>query len=162
MKIQFYDFETKTVNEMPEDELAPGCIKVRIQGMEGEYFVSAETLKQSAMRHAPFNPEMKEQMRYLENVFREVFPQSAEKWEEGFRRDTRPKEEIDLWLNLARHYQHHTQDSVLSLKAKKEYFSIILQFFNSGEQHVRQLTDLEEVSEDELQKVLGLLKNGLA
>jgi len=163
MNIKFYDPQTDTVIEMPEDELAPGCVRITMEGMDGEYFIKAGSMDASKdpLLHGPLGRDMKDQMKYLETVFHEVFPQSAQGWEKGFRQDANPEREIALWLKMAEHYQYHTQSPVLSIKAKQEYFQIILQYVTSGEKHVRKLVQLEEVSRNEMKEVIRLMKEGL-
>lgn len=161
MTVKFYDPKTETVTEIPSEELAPGCVKVRITGMDGEYFVLADSLKTGPIRQPELDPNAKEKMVYLENVFKEVYHQSADDWEEGFRQDTDPESEIAIWMLMAKHFEFHTRDRDLSLEAKKDYFAIILQFINCGEQHVRETVSLGALPESEMKEVIRLLKQGL-
>jgi hypothetical protein len=142
MNVKFYDFKTKKVTEMPEDELAPGCVKIKIVGLEGEYFTNnVPNSKNDPLKHPAFTGELKEQVERIEQVFQEVYPQSFPDWEKGFRQDQNPEKEIALWLLMAEHYLYHTQERDLPIAAKKDYFAVILQAVTSGENHVRHLVN---------------------
>src|SRR5690242_11984238 len=53
--IRILDLDTKKVTTIPASELAPGMIRVKYEGLEGEFFVEAAKLKSRApLRHPPF------------------------------------------------------------------------------------------------------------
>jgi hypothetical protein len=155
MKIKVYDFKTKIITEMPQEELAPGYVKATIQGLEGFYFVNAAKAKPATKyKHPVFGDEQKRIMRYLVNVFSDVHTLTAHEWEEGFRKDTNMDKEIFMWLQMAEVYQHFTASRTLSLEAKKDYLAIILTMFNSGLDFVRSLIDLQCLSQAALEEVV--------
>lgn len=162
IKVKVYDFKTKLVTEMPLDELAPGYVQAQIAGLEGEYFVNAEEIKKRTTPiHGEFDAEKKKTMKYLAGVFREVLPKTPLEWENGFRCDQHPEKEIDLWLMMAKHYLHHTEERPVSIAAKKDYLNVILQTVTSGEEHVRALVKLNEISRSEMKRVMNRIKTGM-
>jgi hypothetical protein len=163
MNIKFYDFKTKKVTEMPEAELAPGCVKARIQGMKGEYFVNAADGKiASGYKHPVFDDEERKIMKYLVHVFRDVHPMTAQEWEDGFRKDTNKEKEIVLWLRMGEVYQHYTTGKKLPLEAKKDYLSIILAVANSGLDFPRSLIDLQCLSRVAMEDVVMFMQENTA
>ena len=162
LKVKVYDFKTKQVAEMPQAELAPGYVKAKIAGKEGEYFVNAEDVKlRTTPIHGEFDAEQKKKMEYLARVFHDVHPLTALEWEHGFRCDQHPENEITLWLRMAKHYLHHTEKRPMSIAAKKDYMNVILQTVTSGEKHVLALVELNEISRSEMKRVINLIKTGL-
>ncbi len=162
IKVKVYDFKSKQETEMPLAELAPGYVKGKIAGKEGEYFVNAEDIKKRTTPiHGEFHAELKKKMEYLARVFHEVYPQTSLEWEQGFRCDQHPDNEIALWLMMAKHYLHHTGKRPMSIAAKKDYLNVILQTVTSGDKHVLALVELNEISRSEMKRVMNLIKKGL-
>ena len=160
--VKVYDFKTKQVAEMPQAELAPGYVKAKIAGKEGEYFVNAEDVKlRTTPIHGEFDAEQKKKMEYLARVFHDVHPLTALEWEHGFRCDQHPENEITLWLRMAKHYLHHTEKRPMSIAAKKDYMNVILQTVTSGEKNVLALVELNVISRSEMKRVINLIKTGL-
>ena len=160
MNVKFYDFETKQVTEMPQEELAPGCVKANIEGMEGSYYVilTEKQLMRPGYRHPRFDEEGMRIMGYFVHVFSEVKPMTAEQWEDGFRKDTNKDKEILLWLRMAEVYQHFTTGKNLPLAAKKDYLNILLIVVNNGLDFPRSLIDLSSISTNEMKKVIQHLR----
>ncbi len=155
--VQVYDFKTKQVTEMPLEELAPGYVKARIQGIEGEYFVNAADAKIGEYKHPEFGKERKEEMEKLVDIFHEVYSLTAQQWEDGFRKDTNMEKEIAIWFGpIAKLYLHYTKGKSLSLAAKQDYFNIILTAVTSGPDNVASLIELKELSKSEMKRVIRL------
>src|SRR5437660_1795022 len=87
-RVRVYDFETQKITTIPAAELASGMIKAQVQGIDGEVYVEASQVRLGGdYRHPPFDAERKALMRHLAEVFADVYPITAEQWEDGFRRD---------------------------------------------------------------------------
>jgi len=57
-----------------------------------------------------------------------------------------------------------TSDDVckeLGIAAKKDYLNVILQTVTSGEEHVRALVKLNEISRSEMKRVMNRIKTGM-
>ena len=84
--IRLYDFTTKAITEILADELAPGYVRARVEGIEGDVFVEAAGSKLGDIKHDPFSPEVSELLQIFATTFHDVYPCTVEQWEDGFRR----------------------------------------------------------------------------
>lgn len=118
--------ETNEFYEMPATELAPGMVRVNIEG-RGEAYIDSRLIKSSDTPiHPPLNADLREKIKQIEAALREVRPIGFEEWEYGFRFDRVPEDEINIWLHIAETYQLATDGLELSLAEKKEYFDVAL------------------------------------
>jgi hypothetical protein len=88
--------------------------------------VPLASLKPSEYRHPPFGETYRPFFERLSRVLAEVFPDTPEMWEDGFRRDLNPEREMELWTHVANCYEHFTQGQDSGLDRKKELFGLIL------------------------------------
>jgi hypothetical protein len=102
--VRAYDFATKRVTTIPAAELAEGMVRARVEGIEGEVYVQVHQLRQSDYRNAPFDEEKKALMREFAALFADVYPATADDWEDGFRRDVHMDREIGAWRGIAKAY----------------------------------------------------------
>jgi len=112
--VRVYDLQTRTLTAVPAHELAPGMIRARVEGVEGEVFVSAAQLAAlqagpPPYRHPPFGDDVRALIATVRDALREVRPLSLEQWEDGLRRDIDPGGELAVWLNVAELYRRLTQ-----------------------------------------------------
>jgi hypothetical protein len=92
--VRVYDLETKTITTIPAQELAPGMIRAKVEGIEGEVFIEAAQMGETPYRQPPFSEGIRKRLEEIRNTFVEVRPLSLEEWEDGFRRDTNPEKEV--------------------------------------------------------------------
>lgn len=95
-----YDFDTQTLSAIPAAELAPGMVRVRMNGVEGSVWVEAARLQKSPDRHPPFPEQGRDYLRQIKAALDEVYPLTLEAWEDGFRRDHNAEREIATWLHI--------------------------------------------------------------
>jgi hypothetical protein len=69
--VRVYDFETNKATSMPACELAPGMLRVKIRGFEGEFWIDATQLKQSLQQHFEFEPECLKLFEFLSERLRD-------------------------------------------------------------------------------------------
>jgi hypothetical protein len=123
--VRVYDLYTEQLTTIPARELAAGMILAEIDGIDGQVYVNAKQLRDVALRHPPFRPERRKQLKYIRSALLDVHPMTMEEWEEGFRRDANPDREIASWLHIAGVYRHFTQGRVLSVEQKTDIFKLI-------------------------------------
>ncbi len=172
--ITLYSFKTKERKIIPMAELAPGHIKVRLMG-DGEpdeiVWIDTKELagkqRELRLRQPPFDNAHKEIFRQLKKSLDEVYPQTLEQWELGFRCDTKPEYEIAKWRWLAETYtrltdprlwkKHH---SAPSQPVKQDIFRLLHTWNNVGDVSEVLATTLpfEELSEDETRQILEYCK----
>jgi hypothetical protein len=95
--VRVLDAETQQMIIIPASELAPGMMRVHIEGVEGDVFVEGGTLETSPHRHPPFDGKTRDFLRHLQGAMAEVHPRTVEQWEDGFRRDAHPDRKMQFW-----------------------------------------------------------------
>lgn len=123
--VPFYDFDVKSVVQIPRRELSPGVIEVQIQGIEGLVWVLPDQLQQGPIRHEPFSDEIRDYLTRIRTAFFEHRNLSIDEWEDGFRRDASPEREIALWSHAADVYVQFTSDEPLHDRRVDVYRCIV-------------------------------------
>jgi hypothetical protein len=88
-------------------------------------------------RHPPFGEAYRPFFERLSKVFAEVYPQTPDQWEDGFRRDTHPDWEMGIWKDMADIFEHFVEAKGLDLDRKKELHKLVLLCVSSGERAAR-------------------------
>jgi hypothetical protein len=158
--VRVYDFETKKVTSIPARELAPGMIRITLQGLEGEFWVEATKLKRSPPQQFSFGPEYKEVFQFLTETFHDVHPQSVEQWEDGFRRDADPKSEIQIWENIANAFIYFTEGKELTFEERKDIFALVFLAHTNGPEKVLLTYNPKAISIGVAKEVLNELAPG--
>ena len=63
----------------------------------------------------------------LRDILDEVYPKSIDDWVQGFELDGNPERELLVWESMALTYHTFVTDGALSMEAKEEALSVILQ-----------------------------------
>lgn len=129
-KIEFlkvYDFKTKTVTTIPAAELSPGMLRIRFVGSDEIYWAKASEIGKVEGRywHPPFSGELKEKIVFIQRALSDVYFNTLEYWEDGFRQDLHAKQEIDLWFRVAMLYSSFADTHCLTHEQKHEVFSVL-------------------------------------
>ena len=151
-----YDVETRSLYQIPDAELAPGMLQTRVQGIDGTVWVDASQLRRGEPKYFQFGEDLRDDIRAIKATFDEVYPQSLEEWEDGFRRDADPKREIDLWLHMANVFDRATEGKPLTLEQKRDYFRVIVACSNASCDKVLYVAKREVISREEAQDIVTL------
>ncbi len=111
--VPFYDFQLNRLVHIPAAELRPGCVQVRIEGIEGVHgtvWALPEQLQPGPIQHPPFPEDIRDYIREIQAAFAEHRSLSFDEWEEGFRRDMHPEREIAIWVHAANIYRLFTSE----------------------------------------------------
>ncbi|MBC8141808.1 MAG: hypothetical protein H7Y38_10260 [Armatimonadetes bacterium] len=158
--VPVYDIPTKKIIRIPAAELAPGMIQARINGIEEVVWVDAGQLSEGNIKHPPFAAERHRELEAMYATLSEVYPISFAEWEEGFRRDQNPANEIAIWKHIADVYERFAlRDNQTSPARRKDYFRLILTCSNSPRQNIWQVTQLETLSRAEAEPVVAAFYN---
>ena len=146
--VRLYDFETKTLTDIPASELAPGYINSQVQGIEGTVFVKASQAKSpTEFRQPPFtDPKVLAKFERFSKTFKDVCRKTPQEWADGFRYDTTPAREIAWWERTATAFEHFTLGKNLSLLHLRDYFELVCSCFNNGSRHALQTVSLTRLS----------------
>lgn len=123
--VPYLDTESGRVVRIPAAELRPGTIQVQLQTTGELVWVLAGELKQSEIRHAEFDEEVRDYIRRIQYAFEEHRTLTFEEWEEGFRRDANPEREIAFWSYAADIYTEFTKDEPDASRREDIYNCIV-------------------------------------
>jgi len=147
--VQIYDFTTKKVSSIPAAELAPGMIEAEVQGI-GRVWVAASQLRdEGPYRHPPLTEDIRQYLRRIKESLDEVYPQTLEEWEDGFRKDLHAEREIAIWLHIASTYQRCTAARPLTLHQRRDYFDVIAACSSTPREHIFEVVRLRALSRKE-------------
>jgi hypothetical protein len=152
-RVRLYDPETRRITEIPMDELAPGMIRASFPGIEGEVWIEPGELRPNEYQYAPFDDDVRACLRQIKAALDEVYPQSLEQWEDGFRRDQNAEEEIAIWVHISRIYRDSAAGPDVSPDRKRETFAVLIACANSGPEAWRYTVSLRHLTEAEAQAI---------
>jgi hypothetical protein len=153
--VRLLDTATGEISFIPARELAPFMAEARVDGIDGTVWVDLRELRAGEYQHPPFEETRIARLRELKSALDEVYSLSLEQWEDGFRRDTDPDNEIDLWLHLARLYRRITTDRTLAPQESKDIFRILIACLNSPREHVMHIAETSTLNDGEIQDIIA-------
>ena len=150
---------TGHLTTIPARELAPGMTRGRVVGIEGEVWVDARELVQGDVyHHPPFPDNVRETtFRRLKDTFHDVYPMTLEEWEDGFRRDLHPEQEIRIWAWMADAFEHFTAGRALSFDQRKDTFNVILAAINAGKDYAHLVVNPVTLSKSRVREIVAFL-----
>jgi hypothetical protein len=151
--VRLYDPETKSITTIPASELASNVVRCRIVGIDGDVWADPTKFEDGPLRHGPFPEDVRERIRAIQAVFSEVAPKTFEEWEDGFRRDTHPDREINIWLCMGQAYLHFTDGRDLDLEQKRDIFAVVLACINNGPDLAAQTVSVRTLSRKRIQQI---------
>ena len=154
--VRVYDFVTKKVSTIPASELAPRMIEADVEGVGRVWIYPPDGIKLGPLRHPPFSEEVRQSLRQIQDGLQDVYPQTLEAWELGFRRDADPAEEIAIWLHITSVYERSTRGLNLSPQERRNYFRVVLACANSSQDNVLNVIDLSSISRSEAERVISM------
>ena len=132
--VAIYDSETKQITQIPAAELAPGMVKVRIDGV-GEVFVREETINPSEKRNElpdGFAPIALAVLKIVGTWMSWV--KSEDDWVNGFRADAHPVRELVRWMHTASVYHEMTHGGTDPEPVAHDVFNVLVSSMNDGAQ----------------------------
>ena len=149
--VTVYDPESRVYTDIPEAELAPGMVRAKVEGREGEVWIEPSKLKQAEYQHPPFEGATRDQIVAIQNSFSGVYEKSYEFWEDGFRRDTNPDSEIAVWLRISEVYRRHGEDKPQAFR--EDLFSLVIACSNSDPQRIEIVFEPKVLSQEEVRSI---------
>jgi hypothetical protein len=154
--VKIYDLANNKISTIPAAELAPNMVEADVVGV-GRVWISADEISLAGkIKHTPFNEEKRQMFRQLKSVLDEVYLKTIEAWEETFRKDSDPEQEIAIWLHIASTYQQSTAGKKLTLPQRKEYLMTILSCSRSPREHIFEIFQPKVISRQEAERVIEL------
>ncbi len=152
--VKVYDFLTRSVRSIPAIELAPGMVAATVPDVSGTVWVDVAQLEEGDYQHPPLAIELCERIIQVRDALWEVYPQSIEEWEDGFRRDADPHLEVSIWQHIASTYEALTAARVLSLAEKQDYFNVLVACSMTPREHLFNTVSLAAISRDEAEQAV--------
>jgi hypothetical protein len=152
--VPFYDVEARRVVRIPASELRPGAIQVRLQGSDELVWALPEQLRESEVKHPEFDEGIRAYIRQIQAAFAEQRPLSFEEWEEGFRRDADPAQEIAIWSHAADIYAAFTAHEP-SADRRRDVYRCIVTCMTTGPDAVWRVLRPEVLSREEAEQVVN-------
>ncbi|WP_265594205.1 hypothetical protein [Haloferula sp. BvORR071] len=139
--VRYYDTATKTVVRIPKAELRPGVVLVKAADDPEPMYMDASDLKLGSIQHPTLPEELRAGIEHLAAELADVNPQSAADWEDGFRRDQNPEQELAGWLHLAAILKVMSTRHGYDLPRRKECFRVLVACFTGARATVRERSD---------------------
>ena len=154
-RVQVYDVSTGKLSTIPARELAPGMMRVTMNGVEGDCWVKPDQLQQSPYQHPPFDEEARAYLRQIKDALDEVHPQSLKEWEDGFRRDRDAEREIAIWLHIAEVYVGLMGEKALGPAERQDVLRLLLACANNPRDQVLRTAGVQVLSRPEAEAVMA-------
>ena len=116
--------------------------------------VKLNELKLGPIRHQQLPPSLVARIEALRLTLDEVYPQSREKWLDGFQRDMNPEPEVVWWERLAQCYLEYRRRNTLNVDQKMAAFRVVLTLALGASQVDADLADLPVGALDEIEGVM--------
>lgn len=152
---RYYDVENRRVLEVPVTELE-GLMQACVEGIDGLVWIDPEKLPLALgeLKHPPFDEDIREYIRHIHTTFIEHRDLSFDDWEEGFRCDKNPAQEIALWSHAADVYSMFAK-SEESLEHRKDIYRCIVVCLNTEFDDVWNVLRLSCLSHEEAAQVVS-------
>ena len=105
----------------------------------------------SEFRHPPFEGELREAIAEIQHSFPGVYDHSFEFWEDGFRRDRNPQNEIFLWLIIAGIFGQFADGKPLSYR--KEVFRLLATCSTTSQDTIEEVFGSEVLSREDAKSI---------
>lgn len=149
----FLDVESGRVVHIPVSELRPGSVQVQIKGSGQIVWALAEQLGPDDVKHVEFDELRRDQIRHIQALVAEQYPLSLEDWEDGFRRDAHPDQEIALWSHVAQVYAEFTHNE-LNADRRREIFQCLVACMTTGPEAVWKVLRPNRLSREEADRIV--------
>ncbi len=149
--VEVYNFDTQKVYLVPQDTLGPEMIRIDLEGKI--YWADSNQLTQNDFQHPPFEGELKQRILKIQKELESVNSQTYAEWEDGFRRDQNPKNEIAIWEHIASVYQKFSK-KYSDAKANKEIYKIAVLCSYSEKSAVLTQANVKTISSQVAQEII--------
>lgn len=152
--VPFFDVENRRIVRIPASELRSGAIQVQLQGSNEVVWAMPEQLRQGEVKHPEFDESIRAYIRQIQAAFAEHRPLTFQEWEEGFRRDSSPEQEIAIWLHAADIFAIFTANET-SADRRLDVYRCIVACMSTGPDSVWHVLRPEVLSRGEAEQVVN-------
>jgi len=154
--VRIHDPATGKINTIPAAELAPGMVEADVEGV-GRVWINSVAVKSGReFKHPPFEPELRDFIkREIQKPLAEVWPKTLAQWEENFRRDAEPEQEIGLWCRIAERFAEFSKSEGLNPAQRQECFAIMLHCSTVPREQVLEVVTLKALTREQAQRAIA-------
>ena len=153
--VRVYDPATKKINTIPAAELAPGMVEAQVEDVGLVWINSAQVKGGREYKHPPFEPEVRELIeREIRKPLAEVWPKTLAQWEDVFRRDTNPEQEIGVWCRIANRFVEFSKSEGLNQAQRQECFAIMLHCSTVPPEQVLEVVTLKAMTREQARRAI--------
>jgi hypothetical protein len=98
----------------------------------------------------PFEPGVRDIIeREIQKPLAEVWPKTLAQWEDNFRRDTEPEQEIGVWCRIAERFAEFSKSERLNQAQRQECFAIMLHCSTVPAEQVLEVVTLKALTREQ-------------
>ena len=141
MNVKTYDFATKSVREIPADELAPNMTLADVDGV-GHVWVDVSKTKSAPLRHTNLQANLHERAVELYrgfevrdgNRYGNLTQLKLQEWIRNFQHDQNPDREIAIWIKIQHffRYARHIHGTGKSLEWQHDLYMLSVLIYSNG------------------------------
>ena len=153
--VRVHDPATGKINVIPSAELAPGMVEAQVEGV-GRVWINSATVNPSGkFKHPPFEPELRDFIeREIQKPLADVWPKTLAQWEDNFRRDAEPEQEIGLWCRIAERFTEFSGSEDLNQAQRQECFAIMLHCSTVPPEQILEVVPLKALTREQAQRAI--------
>jgi hypothetical protein len=153
--VRIHDPATGKIHTIPAAELAPGMVEADVKGV-GRVWINSATVKLSGkFKHPPFEPELRGFIeREIQKPLAEVWSKTLAQWEDNFRHDAEPEQEIGLWCRIAERFVEFSTAEGLNAAQRQECFAIMLHCSTVSPEQILEVVPLKALTREQAQRAI--------
>jgi hypothetical protein len=152
---QVFDPATGKINTIPAAELAPGMVQAQVEGVGLVWINSTGVKGLREFRHPPFEPEWREFIELeIRKPLADVWPKTLAQWEDNFRCDAEPDQEIGLWCRIADRLTKFSEAESLNLAQRQECFAVMLHCSTVPPEQILEVVALKALTREQAQRAI--------
>jgi hypothetical protein len=153
--VRIHDPATGKINVIPSAELAPSMVEADVEGVGRVWINSAAVKGGGEFKHPLFEPEMREFIeREIQKPLADVWPKTLAQWEDNFRRDAEPEQEIGLWCRIAERFEEFSAAEGLNRVQRQKCFSIMLHCSTVPAAQILEVVTLKALTREQAQRAI--------
>jgi hypothetical protein len=130
-------------------------VEAQVEGVGRVWINSADVKGAREYKHPPFEPELREFIeREIQKPLAEVWPKTLAQWEDVFRRDTEPEQEIGLWCRIAERFAEFSKSEGLNAAQRQECFAIMLHCSTVPAEQILEVVTLKALTREQAQRAI--------
>lgn len=153
--VRIYNPATGKISAIPSAELAPGMVEADVEGVGHVWINSAAVKLSDKFKQPPFEPWLKDFIqKEIQKPLAEVWPKTLAQWEDIFRRESEPEQEIGLWCRIAERFTEFSNSEGLNPAQRQDCFAIMLHCSTVSPEQILELVTLKAMTREQAQRAI--------